>query len=76
MLPANNDDQKVPETTVLVGKMQMRISNFNGKVTTFYRLHTRKLKRLNCTIESYYCDLKNKTTILFQFSPKAIDHDV
>lgn len=60
----------------MVGKMQMRISNINGMVTPFYRLHTRKLKRLNCTIESYYYDLKNTTTILFQFSPKAIDHDV
>ncbi len=46
---------------------------FSGQVKTYDRFATNKLITLQAKIESYNCIQKNRTILLFKFSPKAYD---
>lgn len=49
---------------------------FNGKIDTYDRFATNKRFTLNVKIKSHFCKKKQKTFILFTFTPKNYTHEV
>lgn len=76
MLPANNEEQKLPEATVLFIENPNDSSSFTGRVKTYDRFHTQEVIALNCTVKSYYCDTKDMSTVVFRFSIKPFEDDI
>jgi hypothetical protein len=52
------------------------VNNYIGKITTFDKFFTKKIMTLNVQVEHHYCDHKNKSIIVFRFSPKLFDDPV
>ncbi len=76
MLPANNEEQKLPGATVLFIDNPNDSSSFIGKVKTYDRFHTQEVISLNCTVKRYYCETKNTSTVMFRFSIKPFEDDI
>lgn len=68
-----NKHKKATATILKINKKEST-SFFKGKVKTFDRFATNKKITLSVLIESTYCKEKQKTVILFKFSPKDFTH--
>jgi hypothetical protein len=73
-----NDKTDKRKTTTIVVKMKRKRKTtfFTGKIDTYDRFETNERFVLNVKIESNYCKKKQKTVILFKFSPKDYKHKV
>lgn len=49
---------------------------YTGKVRTFDGFTTKKPFALNIQVQKYDCPQKNRTIVIFRFSPKPFDNDV
>lgn len=74
-ITSNNNKSEVTTTTVRVHSepSSNEARMFTGKLTTFDRFFTKKKMTLHFLVEHHSCDQKNKSIILFRFSPKAFD---
>lgn len=75
---ANARDPKIPESAMLFIKNHNSNldSDFIGKMHFYDRFHTKKMITLNALVKSFYCAQRNMTTIVFQISPKELDHGI
>ncbi len=51
-------------------------TRYTGKVRTFDAFTTKKMFTLNVQVQKYDCPQKNKTIVVFRFSPKPFENDV
>ena len=69
-------DKRKASATITEIKTKKSITYFEGKVDTYDRFATNKRFVLNVKIESHFCKKKQKTVLLFTFSPKEFTHKV
>ena len=69
-------DKRKASATITEIKTKKLTTYFEGKVNTFDRFATNKRFVLNVKIESHFCKKKQKTVLLFTFSPKEFTHKV
>ena len=71
-----NKDQnfKVPESTTLF--LKDGENSFKGKIRLYNAFHTKDMMTLNVSANSYKCLEKDKTLLLFRFSPSDFDSDI
>ena len=69
-------DKRKATASVIKIKRKKATTFYEGKVHTYDRFTTNKRFTLNVKIESNYCKKKQKTVILFTFSPKEFTHKV
>ena len=71
-----NKDQnfKVPESTALF--LKDGENSFKGKIRLYNAFHTKDMMTLNVSVNSYKCLEKDKTLLLFRFSPSDFDTDI
>mgnify|MGYP005990970167 CR=1 FL=1 len=67
-------DEKYSSAKISKIKKGKFVTYYKGTVKIFDRFATNKMITLNVLIESYYCTKKEKTNILFKFSPKDFNH--
>lgn len=67
-------DNRYASAKMTKTKKEKLITYFKGYVKTFDRFATNKRIKLNVLIESSYCKKKQRTFILFKFSPKDFNH--
>lgn len=73
----NKDKGKVlPKTIALVLQKENNANEFVGKLQIYNSFHTRDVMQLHCTIVQYYCEKKQKSMVLFRFSPKELEHSI
>lgn len=75
----NKDKDKiVPKTIALFLKKEndAEVSEFVGKLQVYNSFHTKDIMILYCTVKQYYCTEKQKSMVLFRFSPKAFGHAI
>lgn len=74
-----NEDKKIiiPKTKAVfkVTKTKKGITFFKGVVETYDAFTTKKIIKLNVTIESYYCKKTKKYLPFFRFSPRDFNHN-
>ncbi|WP_347175196.1 hypothetical protein [Polaribacter uvawellassae] len=58
-----------------ITKKEKATTFFKGSVRIFDRFATNKMLTLNVLIESHYCKKKQRTILLFKFSPKEFKHE-
>ncbi|OSY88543.1 hypothetical protein WH52_07290 [Tenacibaculum holothuriorum] len=68
------ENKHYSSATVTKTKQNKSTIFYKGKVNIYDRFATKKMIALNILIESYYCKEKQKTVILFKFSPKDFNH--
>ena len=76
---SNTDKIAAPKNTSVLLHKGVRFDDSNtytGKITTYDRFFTKETMTLHVLVEHYYCDEKNKSIILFRFSPKSFDDTV
>jgi len=71
----NKDDHKKALVSIVKTNKNRSTVFFQGVVKTYDRFATNKRIDLNVLIESNYCQEKQKTVILFKFSPKDFQHE-
>jgi len=69
-------DKRFTSAKITKTKRKKSTTFFKGSIKIFDRFATNKQITLNVLIESHYCKKKEKTVILFKFSPKEFDHKV
>ena len=67
-------EEKYSSAKISKIKKENSVTYYKGYVKIFDRFATNKMITLNVLIESYYCKKKQKTNILFKFSPKGFNH--
>lgn len=73
----NKDKGKIlPKTVALILKKENSTNEFVGKLQIYNSFHTRDIMMLYCTIKQYYCTKKQKSMVLFRFSPKPLEHTI
>lgn len=73
----NKDKGKVlPKTVALILKKENNANEFFGKLQVYNSFHTRDVMMLYCTVKQYYCSEKQKSMVLFRFSPKPFEHTI
>ena len=75
----NKDKGKIlPKTIALFLKKENTTgaSEFVGKLQIYNSFHTKDVMILYCTVEQYYCKEKQKSMVLFRFSPKEFTHPI
>jgi len=75
-LRAKNKNIEHTNAVFIKKEMANGSSQYIGKVKTFDSRYTKKTMVLRVLVEQYYCPKKNRSIILFRFSPKAFGHDV
>ena len=71
----NNINQKA-SAVITKTKREGLTTFFKGEIKTYDHFTTNKRFTLHALIESKYCKKKEKTFILFRFSPKGFNHKV
>lgn len=77
MSVVNKDKNKtVPKTVALFLKKDHTKDtiHFIGKVHLYDAFHTKEMITLNCTVRQFYCAKKQKSLVMFHFSPQAFGH--
>ncbi|MBA6155626.1 hypothetical protein H3Z83_03695 [Tenacibaculum sp. S7007] len=69
------ENKRYSSATITKVKQNKTTAYFKGHVNIFDRFATNKMITLNVLIESYYCEKKKETNILFKFSPKEFNHN-
>ena len=69
-------DKRKATATIIKTRRKNSTTFFEGKVHTYDRFATNQQFTLNVKIESHFCRKKQKTVILFTFSPKEFTHSV
>tara|TARA_R110001632_G_scaffold130556_2_gene244653 strand:+ start:3231 stop:3812 length:582 start_codon:yes stop_codon:yes gene_type:complete len=69
-------DKRFTAAKVTKTKKEKAVTFFKGTVKIFDRFATNKMMTLNVLIESNYCKKKERTILLFKFSPKKLTHKV
>lgn len=75
----NKDKDKIiPKTIALfIKKEQSKKSHeFVGKLQVYNAFHTKDVMILNCTVQQFYCPQKERSMVLFRFSPKEFEHTI
>lgn len=73
----NKDKGKIlPKTVALILKKENSANEFVGKLQIYNSFHTRDVMVLYCTVKQYYCSEKQKSMVLFRFSPKPFEHTI
>ncbi|WP_298417786.1 hypothetical protein [uncultured Kordia sp.] len=73
----NKDKDKVlPKTVALFLKKENNTNEFVGKLQIYNAFHTKDVMMLNCTVKQYFCTKKQKSMVVFRFSPKALGHSI
>ncbi|WP_430411037.1 hypothetical protein [Kordia sp.] len=75
----NKDKGKVlPKTIAFILKKETPTENadFVGKLQVYNSFHTRDIMILYCTVKQYYCKEKQRSMVLFRFSPKPFEHTI
>lgn len=65
---------KVPESIALF--LKDGENSFKGKIRLYNAFHTKDMMTLNVSANSYKCLEKDKTLLLFRFSPSDFDTDI
>ncbi len=68
------ENEHYSSATVTAIKQNKTTTFFKGHVNIYDRFATNKKITLHVKIESYYCKKKQKTNLLFKFSPKEFNH--
>lgn len=80
LMNAVNKDKEieVPNTVVLFLKKEVseNRAKFIGKVRVYDSFRTKKMMTLNVQVTQDYCKIKNKSIIIFRFSPKGFGDEV
>ncbi|AXG68861.1 hypothetical protein KORDIASMS9_01078 [Kordia sp. SMS9] len=79
MAVVNKDkDKKLPKTVALFLKKEVKPNyvSFVGKLQIYNSFHTKDIMVLNCTVAQFYCPKKQKSIVLFRFSPKELEHNI
>lgn len=75
----NKEKGKVlPKTVALFIKKEKSTNDneFIGKLQIYNAFHTKDVMFLHCTVTQYYCPKKQKSMVLFRFSPKKFEHSI
>jgi hypothetical protein len=51
-------------------------ATFKGKIKTIDAFFTKKPMTLHVLVERHYCPVRQKTLIMFRFSPKGFEHEI
>ncbi|MEM6720309.1 MAG: hypothetical protein AAF611_13370 [Bacteroidota bacterium] len=73
----NKDKSKtVPKTIALFLKEDdtKETAHFIGKIQLYDAFHTKDMTTLNCSVRQVYCAEKQKSFVLFHFSPQEFAH--
>jgi hypothetical protein len=72
------NEVKTPKTNAVFIKSNdsKGITKFVGKVKTFDTRYTKKPMTLHVLVETYFCEAKEKTIMVFRYSPKPFDATV
>ncbi len=68
------ENKHYSSATVTKIKQNKTTTFFKGQVNIFDRFATNKMITLHVKIERFYCKKKQKTNLLFKFSPKEFKH--
>ncbi|PTX60532.1 hypothetical protein C8N46_106178 [Kordia periserrulae] len=71
-------DKKLPKTIALFLEKEAKENyvSFVGKLQIYNSFHTKDVMVLNCTVQQFYCPKKQKSLVLFRFSPKEWNHPI
>jgi len=75
----NKDKSKIVPKTIaqfLKKDTTNNTANFVGKIQLYDAFHTKDMMTLNCTVQQFYCAEKQKSFVLFHFSPKEFEHAI
>jgi len=73
---ARADSVQSPTAIFIEQDVNRNISQYIGKVNTLDAFFTKEIMTLYSIVDHYHCPYKNKSIILFRFSPKRFDHEV
>ena len=78
LMNAVNKDKELTltETTVLFIKQSGDAPGYVGKIKVYNAFHTKMMMTLNVLAELHYCEAKNKTVLLFRFSPSNFNSEI
>lgn len=75
MTIVNKDkDFEVPKSTAVF--LKNHEASYKGNVQLFNAFHTKRMMTLNVLVSVFYCELQDKTLILFRFSPSNFDTEI
>ncbi|EDP96765.1 hypothetical protein U8527_00480 [Kordia algicida OT-1] len=71
-------EKKLPKTVALFIKKEKSTNGneFIGKLQIYNAFHTKDVMLLHCAVTQYYCPKKQKSIVVFRFSPKEFEHTV
>ncbi|WP_046743419.1 hypothetical protein [Kordia zhangzhouensis] len=71
-------DTVLPKTIALFIKKEhvKNTHEFVGKLQIYNAFHTHAVMQLNCTVQQYFCEERQKSLVLFRFSPQSLDHSI
>jgi hypothetical protein len=75
MTVVNNDKNfEVPKSTAVF--LKNLDTSYKGKVRLFNAFHTKQMMTLNVLVNVFYCEVQDKSLVLFRFSPSNFDAEI